>query len=62
MSKSFLHWECIYYHYLIHDMCTKVEFQIQILYSCYSSNADSIYTVSIGKINPNLIMSFNMVH
>ena len=42
----------IYYHRLIHDMCAKVKFQIQILYSCHSSNTDSVYTVSVGKINP----------
>ena len=31
-------------------MCAKIEFQIQILHSCYPSNADSVY--SVGKINP----------
>ena len=42
----------IHYHRWIHDMCANVEFQIQILHSCHSSNADSVHTVGVEKINP----------
>ena len=56
MSKSFLHWQCIHYHCWIHDMCAKIEFQIQILHNCHSSNADSVYTVSVEKNNPYSIL------
>ena len=37
---------------MIYNICIKVEFQIQILYSCYSSNTDNTYTVNVGKISP----------
>ena len=33
---NFVGKQCIHYHRLIHDMCAKVEFQIQILHSCQS--------------------------
>ena len=42
----------IHYHHLINNTCTKVEFQIQILYSCYLSKIDRMYVVNIKKINP----------
>ena len=42
---------CIHCHHVIHDVFVKIEFQIQILYNCLSFNADSVYTISVGKIN-----------
>ena len=54
MSKSYIYY--IYYHDLIHDICAKVKFQIQIWYSCYSSNVDSVITASVEKINSKNIV------
>ena len=44
----------MYYHRWIYNTCTKIEFQIQILHSCHSFNADSVYTISVENVNPNL--------
>ena len=35
----------------MNDNYTKFEFEIQLLYTYYESNDNSIYTVSVGKIN-----------
>ena len=53
-SVSYIHWQFIYtsYHRWIHDMRANVEFQIQILHICHSSNADSVHTVGVETINP----------
>ena len=49
----------IHYHCLIHDTCAKIEFQIQILHSCHSSNVNNVYTVSVRKINHFYFSAFS---
>ena len=44
--------QCIHCQRWMNDNYVKFEFEIQLLHTYHESNGDSVYTISVGKINP----------